>query len=175
MKNNITLNILAAYLPYKVKLQTELGILRMDDLRTSDKYKVWCIDKSKLTANEWVTDETNKIISPNSGRGFMLSEIKPILRPLSDLTKPILYEGETFVPLLRMIKECHFTDTYELKLMELPDSRSHRKHYRVGYDDMRIYWDVLMYTDGMRYDYVQKLLSWHFNIFNISEDQYTKL
>jgi len=96
-----------------------------------------------------------------------ISECKPILRPLSDLTKEIEHNGEKFVPIIRMVKECHFTDTYELKFFETRESRSKRKEYRVGYNSFKIYWDILIYIDGMRHDYVQKLIEWHFDIYGL--------
>ncbi len=96
-------------------------------------------------------------------------DFKPILRPLSDLTKEIEVNGEKFVPILRMIKECHFTGDYKLIFFELLDSRTTRRNYRVGYNDMKIYWDVLIYVEGMRYDYIQKLIEWHFDVFGLIE------
>jgi len=95
-------------------------------------------------------------------------ELKPILRPLINLTKEIEINGKKFIPIIEMIRKCHKTGDERLLLMELNDSRSTRRHYRVGYErNFYIYWDVLIFIDGMRYDYIQTLLEWHFDIFGL--------
>lgn len=65
------------------------------------------------------------------------SKFKPILRPLSSLTKPINHNGETFVPI-----DVLGWNSYE--------------HIIKSGD-----------CTGVAYFYVQKLLSWHFDIFGL--------
>lgn len=62
------------YVLYGVKMLTEKHILDAKD-------RIWTLQPSSFT-NGWKTEFNSKII----------------LRPLSDLTKPITHEGETFVP-----------------------------------------------------------------------------
>lgn len=145
MKEKLTLEHLAPYLPYLLQLQW---------------YHEKTIDMS--IAN------IEKVIE------FSLYEnilYKPLLHPLSKLTQEIEHNGEIFISLVKMIKDCHyyFASDYDLKFKELSNSRSHRRNYRVFCMDTDIYWDILIFIDGMRYDYVNWLISHHFDVFGLIE------
>lgn len=102
--------------------------------------------------------------------GLKMDSFKPILHPLSDLTKEITHNGEKFVPLVKMIRECHFVDP-STDLDFQVGGKTHRREYKVFYkDDNRIYWDVLVHIEGMRYEYVDKLLDYHFDTDNLIEN-----
>ena len=69
--------------------------------------------------------------------------IKPILRPLSDLTKEIEVNGEKFVPHIKL------------------GGRPNLKDYDIEYLSKNI--------DNMSYGLVSKLIEWHFDVFGLFE------
>lgn len=70
---------------------------------------------------------------------------KPILRPLSDLTKEIEHNGEKFVPIDNFIYK-----TSVEYFAEFPEQKHNLIH-------------------GLKYADVQLLLEWHFDIFGLIE------
>lgn len=70
---------------------------------------------------------------------------KPILRPLSDLTKEIEHYGEKFVPIDNFIYKTSVEDFTEF---------TEQKHNL---------------THGLKYADIQLLLEWHFDIFGLIE------
>lgn len=99
----LELKHLAPYLPYNLLFVAEAKTWQLTCISTVQEYPIWAEnrwDEDKLTFNPRIN-----VKSTDSGRGFLLSEIKPILRPLSDLTKEIKHNGEKFVPLERLRKE----------------------------------------------------------------------
>lgn len=69
-------------------------------------------------------------------------DIKPILRPLSDLTKEITHNGETFVPIEEL-------------------------NYRCG--DCETLTDTMSVTTNTKYGIVKRLFEWHFDVFGLIE------
>jgi len=105
----LELKHIAAYLPYNLNFIDKKGnILRMDALRVRD-YNVWAYQR-------YVNGEKDKndINYPHlsslkcTGEGNLLKKIKPILRPMIDLTNSIIVKGynnnKPFVPLIDMAK-----------------------------------------------------------------------
>ena len=132
MKNELTIQHLAPYLPYGLKvifdsntlgvlsgirpnLLTELIVLEALDNNTPI-YKNWCI-----------------------------LDTKPILRPLSDLTKEIEHNGERFVP-GEELRWSNITADIFSKSINITHEHSNLFHC----------------------DYV-KLTSWHFDVFGLIE------
>lgn len=99
----LELKHLAPYLPYDLKFwNKDRVILRMDKLSRID-YNVWAhVREVNGQADE--NDFNYKDLSSLSccGRGYYLKQIKPILRPMPDLTLPCLDDGET--PLVELAK-----------------------------------------------------------------------
>lgn len=95
----LLLKDLSLRLPYKMKFQSSLGILEMNEL-TLSTYKVW----ANSYGSEKKPDFNYKILKsiPCSGHGFRLKDIKPILFPIDDLTEEIEFHGEKFIPLERI-------------------------------------------------------------------------
>jgi len=101
----LELKHLAGYLPYGLKCQTDIGNLYLTCLTNHDNYNAWFHygfnNKSKLVEynlkNNTTTDNT-------IGKGYKLSEIKPILHPLSDLIK--YCEDLKFIPIENMFLPC---------------------------------------------------------------------
>ena len=77
MKDKITLDHLAPYIPYGLKVETVDGIFEVDG---------------------WGS-EIGIFLKTMMYGANAIPAYKPILRPLSDLTKEITHNGETFVPI----------------------------------------------------------------------------
>jgi hypothetical protein len=92
----LELKHLSAYLPYGLKVGTDSGkvaLLKNEGLRffINIPYKGGMVNQSyepKLLQN---------------------SDWKPILRPLSDLTKEIEHDGEKFVPIVELFQKAYFS------------------------------------------------------------------
>ena len=102
--------------------------------------------------------------------------VKPILRPLSDLTKEIEVNGERFVPLVEIIKYLNFKFLrYEIKDNSLDvvfDNKLQTKErfWFSNFKGTSFYcsnMNKLMYKDI--YGAINKLLEWHFDIFGLIE------
>jgi hypothetical protein len=78
---------------------------------------------------------------------YSIVSSKPILRPLSDLAKEIDFNGEKFVP--------------KNVLKELIMKKGNYSNYDSSWINESIMIDLLPYW------IIQKLLEWHFNVFNL--------
>lgn len=120
--------------------------LKIEHLTPYLPYKLKYIDKDsgEITIMRTISAEIN-LIDLGWGNAHELEEFKPILRPLSDLTKEIEHNGERFVPL----------------------------YYLAGkYGDNIGEWVYLFKRnvqdlDDAPYKAFQKLLSWHFDVFGL--------
>lgn len=128
----LTIKELAPYLPYGLKIFSEDG----------NSYDV-------------ITDiQIAHIIKHNR-----IGEVKPILRPLSDLTKEIKVNGEKFVP---------------IEYFELGDDYNESVDYGNGNIKLiGLLKDMAKYnfidSNYMPYYVVQKLFEWHFDVFGLIE------
>lgn len=116
----LKLKHLAPYLPYKLK-----GNYEVSEVVPSAKFE--------LRNKELRTDNVD----------FFLNYAKPILRPLSDLTKEIEVNGEKFVPI-----EYFLGDDGD----NILNAFNHNKN-----------------SDVIEYVLVLKLLEWHFDIYGLIE------
>lgn len=82
---------------------------------------------------------------------FKTDKYKPILCPLSDLTKPIEHRGEKFVPIEKILWESNF-DTSIMTRKEI-------NSYAPSVVDI----DLISLNDALL------LISWHFDIANLIE------
>jgi hypothetical protein len=172
----LELKHLAPYLPYGLKVKI------IDQIRN---YKINQIRELKIQLF-WDFTRTERNI------------IKPILRPLSDLTKEIQHNGEKFVPILelRCIEQGNWDgDEFILDHTQIID-------YGVRKGDNNCYWvewkDGLSQTQSFsfkdrdfsrfwitdrnkfggisycilnnRYLLFQKLFEWHFDVFGLLEN-----
>jgi len=80
-----------------------------------------------------------------------LKSIKPILRPLSDLTKEIEVNGEKFVPYQKIES-----------LFDIEDLDKHLNYLVRREDDGNVFISL-----SKQYEIIKKLLEWHFDIFNL--------
>ena len=103
-----------------------------------------------------------------------LNQIKPILHPLSDLTKPITHKGETFVPMLRLaqikVSKGLFEDKgptidFKCKIVEKPFGKLAKC---TKLDE----WVVMIsLSEPERADFwiIQTLIEWRFDIAGLIE------
>ena len=117
-------------------------------------------------------------------------ESTPILRPLSDLIKPITHNGETFVPLVELAKIADMNVTDDFKCVEHHNAWGARFKDE---DDEGVFYEILSYSSNtnsfstqtiqcediiservleMTFNQLQlfqKLIEWHFNLMDESE------
>lgn len=88
------------------------------------------------------------------------SGLKPILHPLSDLTKPIEHKGEKFVPILKLAL---------YPAMELMGVGYEKKSYYAGfkYGEDIIRFTIPSDANSMDFFTVQKLIEWHFDVADL--------
>ena len=114
--DNLTLEHLSAYLPYGLEITFE-----------GDEY---------IHSMVGVEDTTNGIILISIFNDYGrcdISKVKPLLRPLSQLTQEIVHKGERFVPY-------YWFGRQGINIKSVKDER----------------WHI-----------VQKLISWHFDVFGL--------
>lgn len=161
-KEKLTLKELVGYMPYELKIKRGERILKMNTAQGSSVH--WIGISAVL---KWFNSD-------------MLSKPIPILRPLSDLTKEITHNGETFVPIVEI---CRLSETVNNVL------RLGFKSYIVGFDyensmseKLRFCYHVLTKHFGLlnleddsyesilhQHDMFQKLYEWHFDIHGLIE------
>lgn len=124
----LELKHLAPYLPYGLKIQT-IGLYEDEPyFIMSTRYKI-------------------KEILIHDVIEYQDKYFKPILRPLSDLTKEIEHNGEKFVP-LNEIKNLELYSHYELEDFV-------RNNFSYGN------------IDSLSYQLLNQLLEWHFDVFDL--------
>jgi hypothetical protein len=87
----------------------------------------------------------------NTRVDYSTKKMKPILRPLSDLTKEIEHNGEKFVPaesVVSFYKGCRSGSDFKIVM----DQFTKRLKEQI-----------------LSYDQVQKLFEWHFDVFGLIE------
>lgn len=108
---------------------------------------------------------THKDIFTYENADIPLSEIKPILRPRSDLTKEIEINGERFVPIERL---------FEIQYSSL-SSKGRAFYYEQGKDWVLCSgnWTAVSFKinlSNIEHNYywvIQNLLEWHFDVFGL--------
>ncbi|WP_312190239.1 hypothetical protein [Sphingobacterium sp.] len=129
--NKLTIEHLAPYLPYATRVcigKTERNLTAIS------------LDSPFVFVSAWKGSREKEMVS--------IDDIKPILRPLSDLTKEIDHHGERFVPKNRIDQYTQVGGDGKLYL--LVDGA----HWSCN----ALSWD---------YSTVVKLISWHFDVFEL--------
>lgn len=154
----LTIEQLAPYLPYRLKLKTTTGVIgNMIQLNESSVY----IDSGPM----W---------DSGSLYGWMLKcDVKPLLRPLSQLTEEIEHNGERFVPMAKLLEiaypqwmrekagtlyaaiECKSDGWYEKAYFKYHAVNSIELHK--GYLHNEPYWKI------------EYLLKYHFDVFGLAD------
>lgn len=122
MKNNqeerLTIKELAPYLPYGIDISINGKIQKLNSIDS----------KAKLVCYGW------------GDAGFIDTDnVKPLLRPLSQLTEEIEHNGESFVPI------------------DVLGWNSYENIIKKGI------------CDSVGYQYMIKLFEWHFDVFGLHE------
>ena len=128
-KQQLTIEHLAPYLPYKLKMKFE-----GEDF----EHELVGLD---------ITEHGLKLISVYEDYGTAsLDSAKPILRPLSDLTKEIEHNGEKFIPWHEL--EFGIDKDLDIEII-VGDS----EYLYISYTELR--------------NEMQKLFEWHFDVFDL--------
>lgn len=101
-------------------------------------------------------------------------DMKPILRPLSDLTKEIEVNGEKFVPIIELAKLFHICKSAVTHFSNIRNDGFYgiSVNCHVENDDGRFaYYQIRNeeFVLSNTYEEVQKLLEWHFDVFGLIE------
>ena len=145
---------LAPYLPYGLKCRTKIGDLFLNRLTNCETFKAWFVytydSKNNLVKHNYEANTSN---DNTCGKGFRLNEIKPILRPLTDLTKEIERKGKKSKPIWDLYSAI-IEAGENPNIAEMVLNRLIRKEIDV---EMLPYFVYL------------KLLEWHFDVFGLIE------
>ena len=139
------LKIYSAYLPYKLQVINAYQNIYTIYGITNKMYDNYG-NVGLLTTNGWMDMDD-------------AWENKPILYDMSYLTKEVEHEGERFMPVEKLMK---------MRSVD-PNSfcceKRKQKAIEALLNDMRL-------TDRISIDMYNKLLEWHFNVFNLPESEY---
>lgn len=141
MTNKELLKAYSAYLPYKINWFVDFedgdtAVYEMMGLFT---------DSGDIYLDEYETNVDSE------------KKCKPILRPLSDLTKEIEHNGEKFVPVEFLNSELITIDYFE--------DTDHYEYLMSWINSV----DKSHHINFLPFGLIQKLLEWHFDIFNLRE------
>ena len=128
------------------------------------------------------------------GIAYAFDSSKPILRPLSDLTKEIEHKGERFIPIVELLKiEQNSGLKYatinhkviKIDVHESPEGNTYKLEYSEPYSNMEDGLIQFSYSErfrrfgkvmfkpykqplgiGFQLDMFQKLIEWHFNLLD---------
>lgn len=154
MENKLTLEHLAPYLPYMVNVIFE--------------YK----PSFKCDPNYFKTENLHPSnISIIGKKTYSVVSSKPILRPLSDLTKEIEHNGVKFVPIVELLKIKHkkwydenVGSSYsDIEFESVPNYAKACFSFQ-ALNSIEVWYKSLELEP---YWIIQKLLSWHIDVFNL--------
>lgn len=165
------LRVFAAYLPYKLEFisLTDNDRYLLTEVKYVTEYPLWA-------STEW-NEETLKYdpeinLKPSGviGNGFKFEEVMPILYDLSYLTKEIEHEGERFIPIVELLK---------IKFPNQQGRYATTEYSTYGHPfacfsvdaGKQIRIDTSILQDQPHW-IIQKLIEWHFNIFQLPEDEF---
>lgn len=141
----LELKHLAAYLPYELK-----GRVDKKSYLQNEKERIGTITQIDVECSDYdlvVTGENGYFLC-------YIEDFKPILRPLSDLTKEIEVNGEKFVP-LDWFEEHEEIDYFADNIWI---------QYLFNYEK-----DDIIKLDLIPYGVMEKLFEWHFDVFGLIE------
>jgi|SRR5690606_32887544 len=166
----LELKHIAPYLPYRLKC-----LIPKHSLKFGQQYVLpvngASIDSYGLLNIEFILPDDDLLFSNQ------LKWVKPLLRPLSDLTQEIEHNGERFVPIIELFK-LHNKNDFRV----FPYSENYElDHYShcVIYDDKNIFGysnhgSFVGFTPGYcnflilnQIELIEKLYEWHFDVFEL--------
>ena len=170
METQLTIKHLAAYLPCNVNyiINGESEIIELKSI-----------------------DSGLKMVNFGWGNAKLLSEIKLILRPLSDLTKEIEVNGEKFVPIIYLAKIQYPNVDFQIIENECVGRLNCGVVLEFYIEDEIPFYkefhnNIFGQTKGNDFDDMflanikpseirEKLLEWHFNVFNLPENLFVDI
>jgi len=152
---------LAPYLPYAIRFSTDFDHIRyvMAGLE---------IQKSIVVLKAYNNAKNKKRLAIKT---MVKNNCKPILRPLSDLSKEIEHKGEKFVPIVEFLKMAH-----ETWFKEKENTIYSEIEYSITPNQVKAYITFMATKDIVLYYLMpenfpvwiyNKLCEWHFDIFNL--------
>lgn len=148
----------------------------------SDKYPNMNIVTTMTKDFIWVANERYLKIGWNQTCGDMITNIKPYLRPLSDLTKTIEINGKKIIPVVEFLKIVYYTKnpiTYDDGVFDITENGKvitintiYNTRFEFSYEN-NINFNlscVLELRDITTHNHLQafqKLVEWHFDIANL--------
>ena len=158
----LELKHIAPYLPFSLRFKAKNDVWEMTEINTTSQWKVWA-------GTEWCCKDL-KFKPPINckdnakGYGFELHEVKPILRPLSDLDKNITHNGKTFNPVKELIKMPITKESNALMAFYSLNTIGVGKYL----EDVANYGDIN--PKYLSYPLASKLMEWHFDIYHLIDD-----
>ena len=151
----LELKHLAPYLPYELMIRCDFkdGDVLSCKLESLNEFEAF------LDGCDW--DYSNN------------TDFKPILRPLSDLTKEIEHNGEIFVTALKLL-ELNGKPNRDLKRIKFDGSFIYEPNYSygktiLGEENLDWFISEALYTKGVSLKNANFLFKYHFDVFGLIE------
>ena len=148
----------------------------------SDKYPNMNIVTTMTKDFIWVANERYLKIGWNQTCGDMITNIKPYLRPLSDLTKTIEINGKKIIPVVEFLKIVYYTKnpiTYDDGVFDITENGKvitintiYNTRFEFSYENnikfnLSCVLELCNITTHNHLQAFQKLVEWHFDIANL--------
>lgn len=163
MKKSIPLKEIVGFLPYK------MNCLLMSEYNEKENFL------AEFSGLSIFKDGTERAEFIGFAYTIPFEDFKPIVHPLSDLTKEITHNGETFVPALELVKlkekygkwkDIAHSIPYEYKIIKKPFGNI----LKVTKLDSWVIMISLSEIERSEYFIVEKLKEWHFDIYDWIKD-----
>lgn len=164
MSKSIPLKEIVGFLPYGLKVmhtdfEPEGAFTQEAEIETISTECI-CF-KSKWSASDYYFDDPD-------------CEIKPAVRQLSDLTKEINHNGETFVPIVELLK-IRYKGFYEHNLGSryAEAETTNHNNYAEAYFSFHAVFSIKVWYLSLKDEpswVVDKLKEWHFDVYDWIKD-----
>ena len=151
----ITLEQLSSYSPYGLKIIH--GLIRKQITAIS-------LESPFVFCTTYLGSRQKQMVN--------FKEVKPILRPLTDLTKEIEVNGERFVPIVKLLEINNPKWFAEKNGSRYENIEHNTEGYPRAWVKFQATISIMINTSDIlneRHIIIQKLLSWHFDIFGLIE------
>ena len=154
---NLTIQHLAPYLPYGLQVKYNDCIYKKTHIATLSGVSN---DGIETTYKRRFKGCSGDYISFKGRNNIVVLGVKPILRPLSDLTKEIEHNGERFVPVeyFEIGDDDNYTYEFDSGNIKLIQKLKTISKYNVQFD-----------IKFLPFEIVNTLISWHFDVFGLIE------
>lgn len=197
MKKSIPLKEIVGFLPYGLKWNLPLTSERYESILENECYGIielsWAIENNYPNAEDYlkmtftqkepfIAFEDNKLFlgQMKCSLGWeeddvFMEEMLPVMHPMSDLTKEITHNGETFVPALELVKlkekygkwkDSAPSIPYLYKIVKKPFGNM----LKITKLDSWVIMMSLSEIERSEYFIVEKLKEWHFDIYDWIKD-----